>query len=62
MTKEMIKQAFKTAKEALQKYSIEKDIATYIKYQFDELFQPYWYLSIIIIKKIKTFRNILLKH
>lgn len=37
MTDEMKTQAYRIAQKALQKYSIEKDIAQYIKSEFDKI-------------------------
>lgn len=43
MTEDMIKYAFNCAKTAMDKYVIEKDIAAYIKLDFDKHFYPNWH-------------------
>jgi dynein light chain LC8-type len=39
----MIKDSFKAAKEAKEKFAIEKDIAQYIKEYFDSIYRPNWH-------------------
>jgi dynein light chain LC8-type len=43
MTEEMMESAIKLAHKALQKFSIEKDIAQYIKFTFDKEFSTNWH-------------------
>ena len=40
--RELKKRSYTLAFEALNKYSVEKDIADYVKTIFDEEFQPTW--------------------
>jgi len=39
---EMKKRAYDLAVESMRKFSVEKDIADYIKDRFDQLFLPSW--------------------
>ena len=43
MSEDMQQEAIATASEALEKYSIEKDIAAFIKKKFDKTFNPTWH-------------------
>lgn len=43
MNQEMQKEAIKCAKEAIAKYTVEKDIASFIKKEFDKSFNPTWH-------------------
>jgi dynein light chain LC8-type len=43
MSPEMQQAALDVAREAMEKHTVEKDIAMYIKKQFDEKFQPTWH-------------------
>lgn len=43
MTEDMIKTAINTAKMAMSKYAIEKEIAGYIKREFDRMYYPNWH-------------------
>ncbi|XP_049728077.1 dynein light chain 1, cytoplasmic-like [Elephas maximus indicus] len=43
MSEEMQQDAVACASQALDRYSIEKDIATYIKMEFDEKYGPFWH-------------------
>ena len=43
MTEEMQQEAVDCATVALEKYNIEKDVAAYIKKEFDKKFNPTWY-------------------
>ena len=43
MSEEMQKDVLSIAAEALKKYAIEKDIAEYIKKEFDRKYNPTWH-------------------
>ena len=43
MTEEMQQDAVDCATQALEKYNIEKDIAAYIKKEFDKKYNPTWH-------------------
>ncbi len=43
MSDAMQQQAADVAKEAMKQYSIEKDIAAYVKKEFDRLYTPTWH-------------------
>lgn len=43
MNKEMINEVIETAKRAIEKYEIERDIAKYIKDHFDRYYYPNWH-------------------
>ena len=43
MSEEMQQEAVDCATQALEKYNIEKDIAAYIKEEFDKKYNPTWY-------------------
>uniref|UniRef100_A0A915CZF3 Dynein light chain n=1 Tax=Ditylenchus dipsaci TaxID=166011 RepID=A0A915CZF3_9BILA len=43
MSEEMQQEAIECATQALEKYNIEKDIAAYIKKEFDKKFNPTWH-------------------
>ncbi|EWS73708.1 cytoplasmic dynein light chain 2 (macronuclear) [Tetrahymena thermophila SB210] len=43
MTEEMENDAYEVAKKALEKFSIEKDMAQYIKLEFDRLYSTSWH-------------------
>lgn len=43
MSAQMQDEAVKTAVTALEKFNIEKDIAAYIKKEFDKKFSPTWH-------------------
>jgi len=43
MSEEMQDDAVNTALQALDKYNIEKDIAAYIKKEFDKKYNPTWH-------------------
>ncbi|CAL6327120.1 unnamed protein product [Bathycoccus prasinos] len=43
MKEEVIQDAVDCAKIALERYEIEKDIAAYIKKEFDKKYQPTWH-------------------
>ena len=43
MSEEMQQEAIDCATQALEKYNIEKDIAAYIKEEFDKKYNPTWY-------------------
>jgi dynein light chain LC8-type len=43
MSPEMQQAALQITNEAMEKHTVEKDIAMYIKKQFDEKFQPTWH-------------------
>ena len=43
MSEEMQQDAVDCATQALEKYNIEKDIAAYIKKEFDKKYNPTWY-------------------
>lgn len=43
MSEDMIRNALVVAKKALNKYSIEKDIASYIKSEFDRMYGYNWH-------------------
>ena len=43
MSQEMQQEAVKCAKEAISKYTVEKDIASYIKKEFDKSYNPTWH-------------------
>ena len=43
MSEEMQQEAVDYATQALEKYNIEKDIAAYIKKEFDKKYNPTWY-------------------
>lgn len=42
LTEEMKIQAFDLAIEGMNRYSVERDIADYVKQKFDEVFEPSW--------------------
>jgi len=46
MTEEMVKDVFTISKDAINRFVIEKDIATYIKSKFDEKYDPNWFIFI----------------
>jgi dynein light chain LC8-type len=43
MGEEMQKQAIECANEALEKHPVEKDVAAYIKKEFDKKYSPTWH-------------------
>ena len=43
MTEEMQQDAVDSATQALEKYVVEKDIAAYIKREFDKKYNPTWH-------------------
>lgn len=43
MSEEMQQKAVDVAKEAMEKFSIEKDIAAHLKKTFDKEYQPTWH-------------------
>ncbi|KAF0983727.1 hypothetical protein FDP41_007642 [Naegleria fowleri] len=43
MTEEMKEMAISVTQQAMEKYTIEKDIASFIKKQFDEVYGKYWH-------------------
>jgi len=43
MSEEMQEDAIATARTALEQYKVEKDIAAFIKKEFDEKHQPTWH-------------------
>ena len=43
MTEELQKEAIDCATQAIQKYNVEKDIASYIKKEFDKHHNPTWH-------------------
>jgi len=43
MAEDMQEEAILTAKQAIEKYKIEKDIAAFIKKEFDQKFNPTWH-------------------
>ncbi|GMR60808.1 hypothetical protein PMAYCL1PPCAC_31003, partial [Pristionchus mayeri] len=43
MSEEMQKEAMQVAIDAMSKFRVEKDIATYIKEEFDKRYQPSWH-------------------
>ncbi|MED6273629.1 Dynein light chain 2, cytoplasmic, partial [Characodon lateralis] len=43
MTEDMQQDAVECATQALEKYNIEKDIAAYIKKEFDKKYNPTWH-------------------
>lgn len=43
MTDDMQRDAVDLASQALQKYTVEKDIASYIKKEFDRKYNPTWH-------------------
>lgn len=49
MTEEMQQEAVDCATQALEKYNIEKDVAAYIKKEFDKKFNPTWYFIVSIL-------------
>jgi len=46
MSEEMQLDSIRIATEALEKYNIEKDIAAFIKREFDKAFQPTWHVVV----------------
>ncbi|XP_065702582.1 dynein light chain 1, cytoplasmic-like [Patagioenas fasciata] len=46
MSEEMQQDAVECATEALEKYSIEKDIAAHTKKQFDKKYNPTWHCTV----------------
>lgn len=51
--KEMRDRAIKLAFEAMNKFSVERDISDYIKTAFDKEFQPVWQCVVGMIKILK---------
>lgn len=43
MTEEMQEAAINYATQAMEKFNIEKDIAAYVKKEFDKTFNPTWH-------------------
>ena len=43
MSEEMQTDAIDTANRGLEKYSVEKDIAAFIKMEFDKKYNPIWH-------------------
>ncbi|KAL5964937.1 Dynein light chain 2 cytoplasmic [Taenia solium] len=43
MSEEMQQRAIDCAKDAMNQFSIEKDIAAYLKKEFDKLYSPTWH-------------------
>ncbi|VDP81845.1 unnamed protein product [Echinostoma caproni] len=43
MTTDLQEDAVQTATEALERYQVEKDIASYIKREFDRKHEPFWH-------------------
>jgi dynein light chain LC8-type len=43
MTEEMQQDAVEVATQAMEKYNIEKDIAAFIKREFDKKYNPTWH-------------------
>ena len=47
MSEEMQQDAVDCATQALEKYNIEKDIAAYIKKEFDKKYNPTWHCIVV---------------
>ncbi|MEN2497488.1 MAG: Dynein light chain 1, cytoplasmic [Marteilia pararefringens] len=43
MSEEMQQEAINCAGQAIERYNIEKDIAAYVKKEFDKLYDPTWH-------------------
>ena len=46
LDQEIVKFSIESAIDALKKYSVEKDLAEYIKEKFDENFEEYWHVIV----------------
>ncbi|KZP01854.1 hypothetical protein CALVIDRAFT_474724 [Calocera viscosa TUFC12733] len=46
MSEEMQAEAIEITSKALEKFAIEKDIAAYIKREFDRRYQPTWHVVV----------------
>ena len=46
MTDEMKDMAINVTKQAMEKYKLEREIASFIKKQFDEMFGKYWHVIV----------------